>query len=123
MGYGRHIFEPIVKGSAQYTWLQQELKSSEFQQAKYKIVMFHHPPHSLGDNIVPAYTDPVQIVDRALDGEIKMVRYEYPKQQDYLIRDVVRATRNSGGAVGILRTFALVESICKFQRNALFGDF
>lgn len=95
-GYGQHIFEPIVKGSAQYTWLQQELKSSEFQQAKYKIVMFHHPPHSLGDNIVPAYTDPVQIVDRALDGEIKMVRYEYPKQQDYLIRDVVPLLETAG---------------------------
>ncbi len=95
-GYGQHIFEPIVKGSAQYNWLQQELKSSEFQQAKYKIVMFHHPPHSLGDNIVPAYTDPVQIVDRAVDGEIKMVRYEYPKQQDYLIRDVVPLLETAG---------------------------
>src|SRR4028118_441620 len=95
-GCGQHIFEPIVKGSAQYTWLQQELKSSQFQQAKYKIVMFHHPPHSLGENIVPAYTDPVQIVDRGENGEIKMVRYEYPKQQDYLIRDVVPLLEASG---------------------------
>ena len=59
-------------------------------------MMFHHPPHSLGENIVPAYTDPVQIVDRALDGEIKMVRYEYPKQQDYLIRDVVPLLETAG---------------------------
>ncbi|WP_293156949.1 MULTISPECIES: metallophosphoesterase [unclassified Microcoleus] len=95
-GYGQHIFEPIVKGSAQYSWLEQELYSAEFQQAKYKIVMFHHPPHSLGDNIVPAYTDPVQIVDRTLDGEIKMVRYEYPKQQDYLIRDVMPLLETAG---------------------------
>ncbi|MBE9097806.1 metallophosphoesterase, partial [Tychonema sp. LEGE 07203] len=95
-GYGQHIFEPIVKGSAQYNWLEQELKSAEFQQAKYKVVMFHHPPHSLGDNIVPAYTDPVQIVDRTSDGEIKMVRYEYPKQQDYLIRDVVPLLETAG---------------------------
>ncbi|TAF52063.1 MAG: metallophosphoesterase [Oscillatoriales cyanobacterium] len=95
-GYGQHIFEPIVKGSAQYAWLEQELYSAEFQQAKYKIVMFHHPPHSLGDNIVPAYTDPVQIVDRTSDGEIKMVRYEYPKQQDYLIRDVVPLLETAG---------------------------
>ena len=95
-GYGQHIFEPIAKGSAQYTWLQKELNSSEFQQAKYKIVMFHHPPHSLGDNIVPAYTDPVQIVDRTSDGEINMVRYEYPKQQDYLIRDVVPLLEAAG---------------------------
>ena len=95
-GYGQHIFEPIVKGSAQYSWLEQELNSAEFKQAKYKIVMLHHPPHSLGDNIVPAYTDPVQIVDRTSDGEIKMVRYEYPKQQDYLIRDVVPLLETAG---------------------------
>ena len=88
-GYGQHIFEPIVKGSAQYNWLQKELNSPEFQQAKYKLVMFHHPPHSLGDNIVPAYTDPVQIVDRDEQSNIKMVRYEYPKEQDYIIRDLV----------------------------------
>ncbi|MCW6050319.1 metallophosphoesterase [Microcoleus sp. A2-C5] len=95
-GYGQHIFEPIMKGSAQYSWLEQELYSAEFQRAKYKIVMFHHPPHSLGDNIVPAYTDPVQIVDRTSDGEIKMVRYEYPKQQDYLIRDVAPLLETAG---------------------------
>jgi hypothetical protein len=88
-GYGQHIFEPIAKGSPQYNWLQKELNSPEFQQAKYKVVMFHHPPHSLGDNIVPAYTDPVQIVDRDEKGNIKMVRYEYPKKQDYIIRDVI----------------------------------
>jgi Calcineurin-like phosphoesterase len=88
-GYGQHIFEPIVKGSAQYNWLQQELNSPEFKQVKYKVVMFHHPPHSLGDNIVPAYTDPVQIVDRDEQGNIKMVRYEYPKAKDYIIRDIV----------------------------------
>src|SRR4028118_1582326 len=52
-GYGQHIFKAIAKGSPQYRWLEEELKSPEFIQAKYKIVMFHHPPHSLGDNIVP----------------------------------------------------------------------
>jgi len=88
-GYGQHIFEPIVKGSAQYNWLQEELNSQEFKQAKYKVVMFHHPPHTLGDNIVPAYTDPVQIIDRDENGNIKMVRYEYPKENDYIIRDVI----------------------------------
>ncbi len=88
-GYGQQIFEPITPGSEQYNWLQQELQSPEFQQAKYKIVMFHHPPHSLGDNIVPAYTNPVQIIDRDETGNIKMIRYEYPQDQDYIIRDVI----------------------------------
>ncbi|MFE1746653.1 metallophosphoesterase [Coleofasciculus sp. H7-2] len=87
-GYGQHIFEPIAKGSEQYTWLEKELNSPEFKQAKYKVVMFHHPPHSLGDNIVPPYTDPVQMIDRDADGNINSVRYKYPREADYIIRDV-----------------------------------
>ncbi|MDJ1176439.1 metallophosphoesterase [Roseofilum sp. BLCC_M114] len=88
-GYGQHIFEPITLGSPQYEWLKEELNSPEFQRAKYKIVMFHHPPHSLGENIVPAYTDPVQIVDRDSAGNPLVIRYEYPKENDYIIRDVI----------------------------------
>ncbi|HIK05559.1 MAG TPA: metallophosphoesterase [Trichormus sp. M33_DOE_039] len=88
-GYGQLIYEPITKGSRQYEWLETELNSQEFQQAKYKIVMFHHPPHTLGDNIVPAYTDPVQIIERDAEGKIQAVRYEYPKASDYIIRDVI----------------------------------
>ncbi|TFI53530.1 metallophosphoesterase [Mastigocladus laminosus UU774] len=88
-GYGQHIYEPIAKGSEQYNWLVQELNNPEFKQAKYKVVMLHHPPHTLGDNIVPAYTDPVQIIERDEAGNIQAVRYEYPKQADYIIRDVL----------------------------------
>ncbi|BAY12580.1 metallophosphoesterase [Calothrix sp. NIES-2098] len=88
-GYGQLIYEPIAKGSQQYNWLEKELNSDEFKQAKYKVVMFHHPPHTLGDNIVPAYTDPVQIIERDDIGNIKAVRYEYPKNADYIIRDVI----------------------------------
>ncbi len=95
-GYGQHIFEPIGKGSDQYNWLVKELNRPEFQQARYKIVMFHHPPHTLGGNIVPAYTDPVQIIERDNTGNITAVRYEYPKDQDYLIRDVVPLLEQSG---------------------------
>lgn len=88
-GYGQLIYEPIAKGSKQYNWLEEELNSPQFQQAKYKVVMFHHPPHTLGDNIVPAYTDPVQIIERDEAGNIQAVRYEYPKEADYIIRDVM----------------------------------
>ena len=95
-GFGQHIFEPITPGSPQYTWLQAELSSPEFTQAQYKIVMMHHPPHSLGDNIVPAYTDPVQFIDYFPDGTIKAVRYEYPKGSDYLIRDVMPLVEAAG---------------------------
>lgn len=95
-GYGQHIFEPITKGSEQYNWLQKELNKPEFKQAKYKIVMFHHPPHSLGENIVPAYTDPVQIIEKDGQDQIKMIRYEYPQNQDYIIRDVVPLLEKAG---------------------------
>ncbi|MEO1378223.1 MAG: metallophosphoesterase, partial [Cyanobacteria bacterium J06635_10] len=88
-GYGQHIFEPIDKGSAQYNWLVEELNSPEFKQAKYKVVMFHHPVHSLGDNIIPAYTNPVQTIEKDDSGKITAVRYEYPLEQDYLIRDII----------------------------------
>jgi len=88
-GYGQLIFEPIAKGSKQYNWLEQELNSPEFKQAQYKVVMLHNPPHSLGDNIVPAYTDPVQIIERDASGKIQAVRYEYPQHADYLVRDLV----------------------------------
>ncbi len=96
-GYGQHIFEAIAQGSAQYSWLEQELNSPELRQAKYKVVMVHHPLHSLGDNVVPAYTDPVQVIDRdPTNGSIKAVRYEYPKAADYIIRDVVPLLEASG---------------------------
>ncbi len=88
-GYGQHIFEPIDKGSIQYNWLVEELDSPEFKQAKYKVVMFHHPVHSLGENIVPAYTNPVETIDKDDSGKITNISYEYPLEQDYLIRDIV----------------------------------
>lgn len=95
-GWGQHIFEPIAKGSPQYTWLEQELSSAEFQQAKYKVVMLHHPPHSLGENSVPAYTDPVQTIQKDKAGNPIAIRYEYPRQNDYLIRDVVPLLESAG---------------------------
>ena len=88
-GYGQIIYEPIVPGSDQYIWLEQELNSPEFEQAKYKVVMFHHPAHTLGDNIVPAYTNPLQIIEKDELGNIQSVTYQYPKNTDYIIRDLI----------------------------------
>ncbi|NET72350.1 MAG: metallophosphoesterase [Sphaerospermopsis sp. SIO1G2] len=89
LGYGQLIYEPVFRGSDQYNWLQKELESSEFKQAKYKVVMFHHPPHTLGDNIVPPYTNPIQIIKRDENENIQSINYEYPKNADYIIRDVI----------------------------------
>ena len=95
-GYGQHIFEDIRKGSEQYNWLQQELASLEFQQAKYKIVMLHHPPHTLGGNIVPAFTDPIAVENEDDAGNLQSVQYEYPKADDYIIRDLIPLLESSG---------------------------
>lgn len=95
-GYGQFIFEPIERGSRQFQWLESELNGREFQKAKYKIVMFHHPPHTLGGNIVPPYTNPVPIEDRHETGEIDSIRYEYPQAEDYIIRDVIPLLKTAG---------------------------
>ena len=95
-GYGQHIFQPISQGSTQYDWLTQELQSQEFQQAKYKIVMFHHPPHTLGGNIVPPYTDPQPLVEYDRTGKLRSRRYQYPIAQDYIVKDLIPLLESSG---------------------------
>jgi hypothetical protein len=95
-GYGQHIFEAIAPGSPQHNWLVDELESPEFKAAKYKIAMFHHPPHTLGDNIVPPYTDPITIRKIGFFGNLKAIRYEYPQADDYIIRDVVPLLETAG---------------------------
>lgn len=94
-GYGQHIFEDIREGSEQYEWLKQELESDAFKQAKYKIVMLHHPPHTLGGNIVPTFTDPVAVENWDDTETLKSVQYEYPKEEDYIIQDLIPLLENS----------------------------
>ena len=95
-GYGQHIFEAIAQGSKQYEWLAQELKSEAYQQAKYKIVMLHHPPHTLGGNIVPPYTDPQPKLYYTDEGDIKSRYYDYPIENDYIIRDLIPLLESAG---------------------------
>ena len=95
-GYGQHIFEPISKNSPQYSWLERELHSEAFQQAKYKIVMFHHPPHTLGGNIVPPYTNPQPVMEYSEDGKLRSLFYQYPIDNDYIIRDLIPLLETSG---------------------------
>ena len=94
-GYGQHIFEPIAEGSPQYEWLRQELQSAAYRQAKYKIVMFHHPPHTLGGNIVPPYTDPQPKLYYSEDREVSRY-YDYPIENDYIIRDLIPLLESAG---------------------------
>lgn len=95
-GHGQFIFESIEPGSPQYEWLKSELASDKFQQAKYKIVMLHHPPHTLGGNIVPAFTTPVPNYERDEAGRLTAVRYEYPRTQDHLMQHLVPLLDEAG---------------------------
>ncbi|ROT29824.1 metallophosphoesterase [Micromonospora sp. HM5-17] len=88
-GYGRFIFEPVHRGSAQYRWLARELTSEAARAARFRVVMFHHSSHGLGDNSTPAFTDPVQRVERdPATGAVTVVRYAYPLAEDYVLRDL-----------------------------------
>ena len=87
-GFGQHIFEPIGEDSDQLAFLKDELQSDEFQNAKYKMVMYHWQFHSLGGNQIPAYTDPVpsKVTDPVSKKE--MTIYDYPLAEDYLANNV-----------------------------------
>ncbi|MCL2925231.1 MAG: metallophosphoesterase, partial [Trichodesmium sp. MAG_R04] len=43
-----------------------------------------------------AYTQPIQYIDRDKNGKITMIRYEYPQQNDYIIRDVLPLLETAG---------------------------
>ncbi len=87
-GYGQHIFERVDAGSPQYRWLEAELGSPAARRARYRVVMYHHPAHGLGDNSAPPFTDPVQTVTRDADGTVTSVTYDYPLAEDHLLRDL-----------------------------------
>ncbi|WP_079989497.1 metallophosphoesterase family protein [Candidatus Protochlamydia phocaeensis] len=87
-GHGDFIFEPLEKGSKQYEWLIEELQSAPFQQAKLRMVMLHNPLHTLGENAVPPFSNPIQTIRRDEKGCIQAIEYAYPKEQDILIRDI-----------------------------------
>ena len=93
---GSIIYEPIKKGSEQYKWLESEVKTPDFQNAKYRIVMFHHAPHGLGGNIIPAYTDPVRQDIYDANGQLTQILYDYPKENDYLLNDLEPLLEQSG---------------------------
>lgn len=95
-GYGEHIFEPLGVGSEQYAWLQGELASDEFQNARFRVVMLHEGPQGLGDNVMPAFADPVRIEEHDDAGELIGVRYEYPSENNVLMRDVSPLLEGAG---------------------------
>lgn len=95
-GWGEHIFEGIQAGSPQLRWLQRELASSEFRDARYRVVILHEGPQGLGDNVMPVFTDPVRTEERDAAGRLLGIRYEYPSGRNHLLRDLQPMLEEAG---------------------------
>lgn len=95
-GWGQHPLADLTPGSDQLTWLRRELASAAFRDAAIRLVMIHHPLHSLGENALPAYVTPRRIEDRAPDGRVRGIRYEYPLADDHLRRHVEPLLEQAG---------------------------
>lgn len=95
-GYGDFIFERVDKDSDQIKFLKAELETEDYKESKYKVAMFHHEAHSLGSNQVPAFTDSVaKEAVSPVTGQ-KMVIYDYPIDEDYII-NVIEPILEEGG--------------------------
>jgi hypothetical protein len=95
-GWGQHLLKRIDAGSEQLAWLERELQSPDFKRAKYRVVLMHHPIHSLGANTTPPFTNPLRIEERDADGTLTGVRYDYPRSEDHLARDLKPLLQRSG---------------------------
>lgn len=95
-GYGEFVFEGIDRDSEQYAWLHEELTSHEFRTAEHTVVMLHEGPQGLGDNVGPAFADPVRIEETDADGQVVGVRYEYPLEDNVLLTDLQPLLEDAG---------------------------
>jgi hypothetical protein len=87
-GHGEFIFEPIDDGSAQLEWLEGELASDEFQDARFRVVMMHEGAQTMGGNVMPHFTDPVRTEETNVDGSLAGIRYDYPATENHLLNDL-----------------------------------
>ncbi len=95
-GYGEFIFEPLAEGSEQYEWLEDEVGSDEWADARFRVVILHEGPQGLGDNVMPHFADPVRIEETDAEGGVIGVRYEYPAEDNVLLRDLTGLLEGAG---------------------------
>lgn len=95
--HGQFGYEPIGPGSAQDAWLRRELASPAFRSARFRVVMFHHPPHGLGRHSAPPFTEPVPSLRRdPVTGAVTAVRYAYPAADDVLLGQLEPVLSSAG---------------------------
>eukprot|EP00873_Tetraselmis_striata_P030837 jgi/Tetstr1/451101/TSEL_038137.t1 len=95
-GWGEFIFEDMAEGSEQYDWLVSVLDSEAFKSAPVKLALMHHPAHGMGDNSIPAYSHPEQILDYDDEGRLTRVRYDYPVDADVFVNHVEPLLSDAG---------------------------
>jgi len=71
---GRYIFDPMVKGSPQYQWLENDLATTD---KPYIIVIHHHPIFGTGSNIVPPFGDPVDYAEDYIHRDLVPLYEKY----------------------------------------------
>lgn len=101
-GHGDFIFEDLTVDSEQYQWLEAELASPETQGAENVIVMLHESPHSLGNNVMPHFADPVEIHERDDNGNLVGIRYEYPASGNQLLTSLMPLVDTPGTPVDLV---------------------
>ncbi|WP_417582514.1 metallophosphoesterase [Pelagibacterium sp.] len=95
-GWGEFIFEDMAEGTEQYDWLVSVLESEAFTSAPVKLALMHHPAHGMGDNSIPAYAHPEQILDYDDEGRLTGVRYDYPVDADIFVNDIEPLLSDAG---------------------------
>ncbi|GAA1953618.1 metallophosphoesterase [Microbacterium aquimaris] len=95
-GYGEFVFESLEQGSEQYEWLEAELASDEFQDARFRVVMLHEGPQGLGDNVMPHFAQPTRIEETNDEGEVVGIRYEYEPENNMLLNDLTPLLEEAG---------------------------
>ena len=98
-GGGEFIFEDVSCESAQYDFYEKSLASDEFKNSRYKMVMFHSPYSTFGNNAVHPFSDPVKKeVTDSLTGQ-KMTIYTYPLKDDKIANCLVPLMEKYGADI------------------------
>ena len=111
-GFGDFTFRPFARGSRQYQWLDETLRSEAARTARFRIVISHQTMAGLGDNAVPVQAEiraTVELTNGTLIGpfpasewpqrwpavraalaanQVRYVRYEYPLSGDLWRNDI-----------------------------------
>lgn len=93
-GGGSFIFEDLAPGSEQWRWLVEELGSEQRAASALTVVMLHEGPHGIGDNVMPPFAHPVEVMDGTSADPGR--RYEYPPANNLLLNHLAPLLEDAG---------------------------